>query len=87
MRSGPAKVHCRGWYSYPHSTSCAGRCVAAPAGTTSAVPDSSTNHDSVDCISGQFLFYHDHNFIKSKGNLCFQCLVPVLVPIGVYVTT
>ena len=56
-----------------HSTSCAGRRAAAPAGT--------------DRISGQFLFYHDHNFTKSKGNLRFQRHVPLFVPIGVCVTT
>ena len=67
-----------------HSTSCAGCC--RPAGT-SAVPDCSTNHDSADHISGQFLFYHDHNFTKSKGNLRFRRLVPLFVPIGVCVTT
>ena len=61
--------------------------AAAPAGTTSAVPDGSTTHDSADRISGQFLFYHDHNFTKSKGNLRFQRLVPLFVPIGVCVTT
>ena len=63
--------------------------VARPlaAGTTSAVPDCSTNHDSADRISGQFLFYHDHNFTKSKGNLRFQRLLPLFVPIGVCVTT
>ena len=61
--------------------------AAAPAGTTSAVPDCSTNHDSADRISGQFLFYHDHNFTKSKGNLRFRRLVPLFVPIGVCVTT
>ena len=70
-----------------HSTSCAGRRAAAPAGTTSAVPDGSTTHDSADRISSQFLFYHDHNFTKSKGNLRFQRLVPLFVPIGVCVTT
>ena len=47
-----------------HSTRGASRCVAAPAGM-SAVPDSSTNHDSADNISGQFLFYHDHQ-VKKK---------------------
>ena len=61
--------------------------AAAPAGTTSAVPDGSTTHDSADRISGQFLFYHDHNFTKSKGNLRFQRHVPLFVPIGVCVTT
>ena len=61
--------------------------AAAPAGTTSAVPDCSTNHSSADRISGQFLFYHDHNFTKSKGTLRFQCLVSLFVPIGVCVTT
>ena len=61
--------------------------AAAPAGTTSAVPDCSTNHDSADRISGQYLFYHDHNFTKSKGNLRFRRLVPLFVPIGVCVTT
>ena len=70
-----------------NSTSCAGRRAAAPAGTTSAVPDCSTNHDSADRISGQFLFYHDHNFTKSKGNLRFRRLVPLFVPIGVCVAT
>ena len=45
------------------------------------------HHDSADRISGQFLFYHDHNFSKSKGNLRFQLFVPLFVPIGVYVTT
>ena len=70
-----------------NSTSCAGRRAAAPAGTTSAVPDCSTNHDSADRISGQFLFYHDHNFTKSNGNLRFQRLVPLFLPIGVCVTT
>ena len=49
-----------------------------------AVPDSSTNHDSADRISGQFLFY---NFIKSKGNLRFRRLASLCVPIGVCVTT
>ena len=46
-----------------HDTVCAGvvGTAAAPAGTTSAVPDCSTNPDSADRISGQFLFYHDHN--------------------------
>ena len=47
----------------------------------------STTHDSADRISGQFLFYHDHNFTKSKGNLRFQRHVPLFVPIGVCVTT
>ena len=61
--------------------------AAAPAGTTSAVPDCSTNHDSADRISGQFLFYHDHSFTKSKENLRFRRLVPLFVPIGVCVTT
>ena len=70
-----------------HSKCCAGRRVAAPAGTMSAVPDCSTNHNSADLISGQFLFYHDHNFTKSKGNLRLRRLVPLFVPIGVCITT
>ena len=70
-----------------HSTSCAGCGAAAPASTTSAVLDCSTIHDSADHISGQFLFYHDHNFTKSKGNLRFWRLVPLFVPISVCVTT
>ena len=41
------------------STSCTGSRATAPDGTTSAVADSATNHDSTDRIS-QFLFYHDH---------------------------
>ena len=49
--------------------------------------DSSTNRSSTDRISGQFLFYHDHYFIKSKENLRFRRLVPLFVPIGVCVTT
>ena len=61
--------------------------AAALAGTTSAVPDCSTSHDNADRISGQFLFYHDHNFTKSKGNLRFRRLVPLFVPIGVCVRT
>ena len=67
-----------------HSTSCASR---RAAGTISAVPDCTTNHDSTERISAQFLFYHDHNFTRSKGNLRFQRLVPLFVPIGVCVTT
>ena len=63
-----------------HSTSSAGRRAAAPAGTTSAVPDSSTNHDSADHISGQFLFYHDHNFTKSKGNKTFSTSCTAVCP-------
>ena len=61
--------------------------MAVPAGTTRAVPYGSTTHSSADRISGQFLFYHDHNFTKSKGNLRFQRFVPLFVPIGVCVTT
>ena len=48
--------------------------VVAPAGTTSAVPDCSTNHDSADRISGQFLFYHDHNLQKVRENCVFDVL-------------
>ena len=61
--------------------------AAKPADTTSAVPDNSTNHDSADRICGQYLFYHDHNFTKGKGNLRSPRLVPLFVPIGVCVTT
>ena len=61
--------------------------AAAPAGTTSAVQDSSANHDSTDCISGQFLFYHDHHFIESKENLHFRRPVPLFVPFGFCATT
>ena len=57
-----------------YSTSCAGRRAAAPAGTTSAVPDCSTNHDSADRISGQFLFYHDHNLQKVRETCVFDVL-------------
>ena len=64
---------------------CTARVV--PAGTTSAVPDYSTNHDSADRINGQFIFYHDHIFTKSNENLRFRLLVPLFVPIGVCVTT
>ena len=79
-----------GWYCNPAQHKLCrpshGRLWPLAAGTTSAVLDCSTNHDSADRISGQFLFYHDHNFTKSKGNLRFQCLVPLFVPISVYVT-
>ena len=61
--------------------------AAAPAGTTSAVPDCSTNHDSADRISGQFLFYHNQDFTKSKGNLRLRRLVPLFIRIGVCITT
>ena len=44
------------------------------AGTTSAVPDCSTNHDSADRISGQFLFYHDHNLQKVRETCVFDVL-------------
>ena len=71
----------------PNSASCAGRLGPLAAGTTSALPDFSTNYNTTKHISGQILFYHDHNFTKSKGNLCFRRLVPLFVPIGVCVTT
>ena len=61
--------------------------ATAPAGTTSAVPDCSINHNSADHMSGHILFYHDDKFTKSKGNLRFRRLVPLFVPIGVCVTT
>ena len=44
-------------------------------------------HDSADRISGQFLFYHDHNFTNAREKLRFRRLVPLFVPIGVCVTT
>ena len=47
----------------------------------------STNHSSADRISGQFLFYHDHNLQKVRETCVFRCLVPLFVPIGVCVTT
>ena len=37
--------------------------------------------------SGKFLFYHDHSYTKTEGNLRFRRLVPLFVPIGVCVTT
>ena len=61
--------------------------TASPAGTTSAVPDSSTTPVSADRINGQFLYYHDHKFTKSKGNLRFRRLFLMFVPIGVRVMT
>ena len=54
-----------------NSTSCADR---RAAGTTSAVPDCSTNHDSADRISGQFLFYHDHNLQRVRETCVFDVL-------------
>ena len=76
-----------GGWKYRITPAVARPLAASPAGTTSAVPDCSTNHSSADRISGQFLFYHDHNFTKSKENLRFRRLVPLFVPIGVCVTT
>ena len=73
-----------------HSTSCAGRRAATcgrAACTMSAVLYCSTNHDSADRISGQFLYYHDHNFTKSKGNFFRFRRLLLFVPIGVCVTT
>ena len=54
--------------------------AAAPAGTTSAVPDGSTTHDSADRISGQFLFYHDHNFYKKQGKFAFSTSCTAVCP-------
>ena len=48
---------------------------------------SAWHSDSADRISGQFIFYRDYNFTKSKENLRFRRLVPLFVPIGVCVTT
>ena len=89
--------HCEMSYAIigiDHDTVCAGvvgtsirPLAAAPSGTTSAVPDCSTNHGSADSIRGQFLFYHEHNFTKSKGNLRFRRLELLFVPIGVCATT
>ena len=77
------------WWVLQSGTARVVPAVARPlaAGTTSAVPDCSTHHDSADRISGQFLFYHDHNVTKSNGNLRFQRFVPLFVPIGVCVAT
>ena len=61
--------------------------ASASAGIKSAVPDSSTNHNSADRISGQVPFYHDHHFIKSEENLRFLRLLPLFVPDGVGITT
>ena len=74
-----------GWYCNPEQHELCrpsrGRLRPLAAGTTSAVPDCSTNHDSADRISGQFLFYHDHNLQKVRETCVFD------VPIGVCVTT
>ena len=78
-----------GWYCNPAQHElCRPSCGhLQPRRTTSAVPDCSTNHNSADHISGQFLFYHDHNFTKSKRNLHFPHLAPLFVPITICVTT
>ena len=47
---------------------------ARNTGTTSAVTDCSTNHDSADRITGQFLFYHDHNLQKVRETCVFDVL-------------
>ena len=51
-----------------HSSICVGHRAAALAGTMSAVPDSSTIHDSIRFISCQFLLYHGQLFQNSKEN-------------------
>ena len=75
----PYSLPWSGWYCYPaqHELCRSSRShlqplAAMPAGTMSALPDSSTNHDSTDHISGQFLFYHDHNLKKSMVKLAFS---------------
>ena len=40
--------------------------AAAPAGPTSLCPCGSTNHDSADRMSGQFLFYHENEAIHCQ---------------------
>ena len=85
-------LHWSGWYCYPTQHARVMPAVAWPlaaalAGTTSAVLDSSTNHDSTDHISGQFLFYRDKHFIKSKDNFCVRRLLLLFVSIGICVTT
>ena len=63
-----------GWYCYPAQHE-----LCRPPGTTGAVPDCCTNHDSTDRINGQFLFYHDHNFTKCRGNffnVLYRCSSP-----------
>ena len=76
-----------GWYRYPAQHDLCrlsrGRLRPRRPAGTSAVLDSSMNHDSADRISGQFLFYHNHNFTKSKGFLRFCHLVPLFIPIGI----
>ena len=84
---GPANADLVSIIGIDHDTVCAGVVGTAIRHSTSAVPDCSTNHSSADRISGQFLFYHDHNSTKSKGNLRFRRLVPLFVTIGVCVTT
>ena len=71
----------------PNIATCAGRCADACGRHNECSAGFSTNYDTTKHISGQFLFYHEHNFTKSKGNLCFGRLVPLFVPIGVCVTT
>ena len=45
-----------------------------------AAPDCSTSHDSADRISGQFLFYHDHNLQKVRETCVFDVLYRCLSP-------
>ena len=48
-----------------HDTVCAGVVGTAIRNSTScAGRRAAVNHDSADRISGQFLFYHDHNLQK-----------------------
>ena len=62
-----------------HSTSYACRCAVACA-RAGRHNEYQPRQRSADCVSGQFLFYHDHYFIKSKENLRFRRLVPLFVP-------
>ena len=91
-RRSPTPESRRGYRNWPRYGLCWSGWYCNPAQhelcqPMSAVPDCTTNHDSTDRISGQFLFYHDHNFTRSKRNLRFQRLVPLFVPISVCVTT
>ena len=63
------KPHSAVWViGIDHDTVCAG--VVGTATRPHVVPDSSTNHDSTDRISGQFIFYHDQQWKLAFSTSC-----------------
>ena len=82
-----------GKQSYIHAFVCSCPAIGIDHDTVCAVVGGTAIRHSTSCAGRraaachEFLFYHDHNFTKSKGNLRFQRHVSLFVPIGVCVTT